>query len=81
MSLAGFEPAFPGTKRRQAYALDRAATGIGGLKYQLTENKFGTCSSCGSNINLSFTYKSLVIVVQFRIQIFIDRKIGHCWCE
>jgi hypothetical protein len=30
MPSAGFEPAIPATKRPQTYALDRAATGIGG---------------------------------------------------
>jgi hypothetical protein len=28
MPSAGFEPAIPASERRQAYALDRAATGI-----------------------------------------------------
>jgi hypothetical protein len=31
MPSAGFEPANPATKRRQTYALDGAATGIGNL--------------------------------------------------
>ena len=31
MSLPGFEPAIPASKRLQAHALDRAATGIGGF--------------------------------------------------
>jgi hypothetical protein len=30
MPSAGFEPAIPATKRPQTYALDSAATGIGG---------------------------------------------------
>jgi hypothetical protein len=30
MPSAGYEPAIPATKRPQTYALDRAATGIGG---------------------------------------------------
>ena len=29
MFLAGFEPAFPASKRPQTHALDRVATGIG----------------------------------------------------
>jgi hypothetical protein len=29
MPQAGFEPAIPATKRPQAYALDRASSGIG----------------------------------------------------
>ena len=35
MPLAGFEPAVPASERPQAYALDRAATGISTGKYVL----------------------------------------------
>jgi hypothetical protein len=39
MPRTGFEPAFPATKLPQAYALERAATGIGKVEYMLTKNQ------------------------------------------
>jgi hypothetical protein len=34
MLRAGFEPAIPASERPQTYALERAATGIGGKLYR-----------------------------------------------
>jgi hypothetical protein len=42
MSLAGFEPATPASKRPQTYTLDRAATGIG----------FNHLNTSGNNMSL-----------------------------
>jgi len=33
MSLAGFEPTFPGSERLQTHALDRAASGIDNIMF------------------------------------------------
>jgi hypothetical protein len=41
MLRAGFEPAIPAIKRPQTYALDSAATGIGGL-FRYREQKYKT---------------------------------------
>jgi hypothetical protein len=38
MPRARFEPTTPATKRPQTYALDRAATGIGGEKQKCIQN-------------------------------------------
>jgi hypothetical protein len=38
MPRAGLEPATPGTKRSQTYALDRAVTGIGDPKLDAKQN-------------------------------------------
>jgi hypothetical protein len=38
MAREGFEPAIPAIKRPQTYALDRAATGIGGKEVTAKEN-------------------------------------------
>jgi hypothetical protein len=40
MPLAGFEPATSATKRPQIYSLDRAATGIGPINVQWTQNNW-----------------------------------------
>ena len=43
MFPTGFEPSFPASERPQTHALDRKATGIGGLLYTRTSMKHYVC--------------------------------------
>jgi len=64
MPPAGFEPAVPTSERPATYAVDRAVTGIGGIRTEkLTEaqpfKKFTTC--CGT---VKFVRPLLVLVFE-----------------
>jgi hypothetical protein len=46
MLRAGFEPAIPVTKGPQTYILDRAATGIGSVKFTVLKERQGVNKKC-----------------------------------